>query len=147
MTVSHTSISSIWSIEGTIRLGEIESMLSCFLSPWLLCAFDIRGYEACMRVHCSHLIVKWSRRSLIHFTWLGGCSVYGDGENGASETGFSYSIRASTEHRRRADSKRRVGGSEVGVHLEIWLELGVTYIKLNYSSRPKHSTESGTLFS
>ena len=112
MTVSHTSISSIWSIEGTIRLGEIESMLSCFRrgNPWLLCAFDIRGYEACMRVHCSHLIAKWSRRSLIHFTWLGGCSVYGDGENGASETGFSYSIRASTEHRRRADSKRTVGG-------------------------------------
>lgn len=114
MTVSHTSISSIWSIEGTIRLGEIESMLSCFRrgNPWLLCAFDIRGYEACMRVHCSHLIAKWSRRSLMIDTFHMARRLFRIRRRRERSIGNRIldSVSASTEHRRRADSKRTVGG-------------------------------------
>lgn len=47
-----------------------------------------------------------------------------------------------------ADAQVAKGESEVGVHLDICLELGVNYIKLLLLAPPKHgySTESGTLF-
>jgi hypothetical protein len=87
-------------------------------NPWLLCAFDIRGDEELTRLVCafhfSHVIAKWKRARfyILHGSEVS-LSPYRR-ENGASEITkkprFSYSVRASAEHRRWASGKRRVGG-------------------------------------
>lgn len=130
-----------------VMIEYVFVLLSRRGNPWLLCAFDTRGYEACMRVHYSHVIAKWSR-AYTHFTWLGGCPVYG--ENGASAIPrkpriLIQCVRASAEHRRRAGSKRSVGGRRTPRNLpRIRSKLyRVTPIG---TAPPKHNTESGTLF-
>lgn len=114
-------------------------VLSILGAKWLVCAF-----------HCSHVIAKWSS-SFMHFTWLGGSEVVPSTERERSigipkETPDSPIVFARAQN--TADAQVAKGESEVGVHLDICLELGVNYIKLLLLAPPKHgySTESGTLF-
>lgn len=123
---------------GTGSLGE-SVWLSRRGNPWLLCAFDIRGYEKrrysrtknaseAMRVRFSHVIEKWSRAKCLY----GGGTEH---RRFQGTPGFSYRLCSSgAEHRRRHVAK---GESEVSVHLEICLVLGANYMP-GCLGTPKH---------
>src|SRR6266567_4098233 len=94
-------------------------------NPWLLCAFDIRGYEACMRVSLQSR--DREMEPLIYTFHM--ARRYGERSIGNSkETPNSPIVFARAQN--TADGQVAKGVSEVGVHLEICLELGANYLKL-----------------